>query len=65
MEAYFPPESFDGIQYGAGSVKTVIAINRSSGQLRKSETIQCVILSATLGEGSKTYLEQCSGLKKP
>lgn len=65
MEAYFPPEIFDGIQYGAGSVKTVIAINRSSGQLRKSETIQGGILSATLGEGSKTYLEQCTAAKKP
>ena len=60
METYFPPEVFDGIQYGAGSVKTVTAINRSSGQLRKSETIQGGILSATLGEGSKTYLEQCA-----
>lgn len=65
VEAYFPPESFDGVQYGAGSVKTVTAINRSSGQLRKSETIQGGILSATLGEGSKTHLEQCTASKKP
>ena len=59
MEAQFPPESFDGIQYGAGSVITVIAINRPTGQLRKSETIKGGILSATLGEGTKTYQEQC------
>ncbi|MBU3621931.1 hypothetical protein ICN15_09905 [Polynucleobacter sp. CS-Odin-A6] len=65
MEAHFPPERFDGVQYGAGSVKTAIAINRSSGQLRKAETIQGGILSATLGEGSKIYQEQCVALHKP
>ena len=65
MEANFQPERFDGIQYGAGSVKTAIAINRSNGQLRKAETIQGGILSATLGEGSKTYQEQCTASKKP
>lgn len=65
MEAHFPPERFDGIQYGAGSVKTAIVINRSTGQLRKAETIQGGILSATLGEGSKIYQEQCTALKKP
>jgi hypothetical protein len=65
MEASFLPEIFDGIQYGAGSVKTVIAINRSNGQLRKTETVQGGILSATLGEGSKTYQEQCIAPKKP
>ena len=65
MEAHFPPESFDGVQYGAGSVITAITINRSTGQLRKVETIQGGILSATLGEGTKTYQEQCTGSKKP
>ena len=65
LEAYFLPESFDGVQYGAGSVTTVIAINRSSGQLRKAETIKGGILSATLGEGSKIYQEQCAVSKKP
>ena len=65
MEAHFPPESFDGVQYGAGSVITAITINRSTGQLRKAETIQGGILSATLGEGTKTYQEQCTGSKKP
>jgi hypothetical protein len=59
IEAQFPPESFDGIQYGAGSVITVITINRPTGQLRKFETIKGGILSATLGEGTKTYQEQC------
>jgi hypothetical protein len=58
-------ESFDGVQYGAGTVKTVISINRSTGQLRKAETIQGGILSATLGEGTKTYQEQCTFPKKP
>jgi hypothetical protein len=65
MEAHFPPESFDGVQYGAGSVMTVITISRSTGQLRKAETIKGGILSATLGEGTKTYQEQCTTVKKP
>ncbi len=63
MEANFPPESFDGVQYGAGSVMTAITINRSTGQLRKAETIKGGILSATLGEGTKTYQEQCVATK--
>jgi hypothetical protein len=65
MEAHFPPESFDGVQYGAGSVITAIAINRATGQLRKAETIKGGILSATLGEGTRTYQEQCTAAKKP
>ena len=64
VEAYFPPESFDGIQYGAGSVITAITINRLNGQLRKAETIKGGILSATLGEGTKNYQEQCTVAKK-
>ncbi|MBU3575972.1 hypothetical protein ICN43_09050 [Polynucleobacter sp. UK-Mo-2m-Kol15] len=64
IEAYFPPESFDGIQYGAGSVITAITINRLNGQLRKAETVKGGILSATLGEGTKTYQEQCVVAKK-
>ncbi|WP_448487947.1 hypothetical protein [Polynucleobacter sp.] len=63
MEANFPPESFDGVQYGAGLVTTAITINRSTGQLRKAETIKGGILSATLGEGTKTYQEQCVATK--
>lgn len=65
MEAHFPPESFDGVQYGAGSVMTAITINRANGQLRKAETVKGGILSATLGEGTKTYQEQCMAAKKP
>ena len=65
MEAHFVPEYFDGVRYGAGSVVTVITMNRSSGQLRKSETIQGGILSATVGEGTKLYQEQCTALAKP
>lgn len=65
IEAHFPPESFDGVQYGAGSVTTAIVINRSTGQLRKAETIKGGILSATLGEGTKTYQEQCTATNKP
>jgi hypothetical protein len=65
VEAHFPPEIFDGVQYGAGSVITAIAINRSTGQLRKAETIKGGILSATLGEGTNTYQEQCTAANKP
>jgi hypothetical protein len=65
MEAQFPPENFDGIQYGAGSVSTMIAINRPTGQLRKVQTVKGGILSATLGEGTKTYQEQCTAFVKP
>ena len=65
IDAYFPPERFDGVEYGAGSVITVIAINRATGQLRKAETIKGGILSASLGEGTKTYQEQCTTTKKP
>ena len=65
MEAHFLPESFDGVQYGSGSVLTAITMNRSTGQLRKAETIKGGILSATLGEGTKNYQEQCSSAKKP
>ena len=64
MEAQFPPENYDGVQYGAGSVITVIAINRPTGQLRKAETVKGGILSATLGEGTKTYQEQCQVINK-
>ena len=65
MEAQFPPENFDGIQYGAGSVSTMIAINRPTGQLRKVQTVKGGILSATLGEGTKIYQEQCTAFTKP
>ncbi len=59
MEAHFPPEIFDGKQYGPGSVVTMMNINRNSGQLRKTETIKGGILSASVGEGTKLYEEKC------
>ena len=65
VEAHFQPESFDGVQYGTGLVTTAIVINRSTGQLRKAETVKGGILSATLGEGTKTYQEQCAATNKP
>ena len=65
MEAQFPPETYDGVQYGAGSVITLIAINRPTGQMRKSETVKGGILSASLGEGTKTYQERCTAAKQP
>ena len=65
MEAHFPAESFDGIQYGAGSVETIVNLNRLTGQLRKAETIQGGILSASLGTGTRIYQEQCTAMKNP
>ena len=65
MEAQFPPESFDGVQYGAGFVITLTAINRPTGQMRKLETVKGGILSATLGEGTKSYQEQCTAANQP
>jgi len=65
MEAQFPPENYDGVEYGAGSVITVIAIHRPTGQLRKAETVKGGILSASLGEGTKNYQEQCTAVTKP
>ena len=64
IEAHFPPEIFDGMQYGAGSATTLIAIHRASGQLRKVETIKGGILSTTLGDGTRVYQEQCATTKK-
>jgi len=65
MESQFPPESFDGVQYGAGSVITLTAINLPTGQLRKMQTVKGGILSATLGEGTKIYQEQCTAANQP
>ena len=65
MESQFPPESFDGVQYGAGSVITLTAINRPTGQLRKMQTVKGGILSVTLGEGTKIYQEQCTAANQP
>lgn len=63
IEAYFPAEFFDGKQYPPGSVVTIINLGRANGQLRKTETIKGGILSASLGEGTKLYEEQCTSAK--
>jgi hypothetical protein len=65
IEAYFPPERFDGIQYGAGWVNTAITIHRQTGQLVKAETIRGGILAVTLGEGTRDYQERCTAVVKP
>jgi len=41
------------------------AINRPTGQLRKMQTVKGGILSATLGEGTKIYQEQCTAANQP
>jgi hypothetical protein len=64
VQAQFLPERFDDIQYGPGVVTTLINIQLLTGRLSKTETIQGGILSATLGDGTRTYQEQCTLLKR-
>ena len=59
----FPPEEFDGVRYGAGTVVSLTTINRVTGELKKIETIKGGILASTMGEGTKSYTEKCSPLK--
>ena len=59
IEAHFDPEMIGNIAYPAGSVFTQMTINRSTGILKKVETIKGGILGANLGEGTKSYEEKC------
>ena len=59
----FPPEEFDGVRYGVGTVVSVTTINRVTGELKKIETIKGGILASTMGEGTKSYTEKCSAIK--
>ena len=56
----FPPEEFDGVRYGAGTVVSMTTISRVTGELKKIETIQGGFLSTTIGEGTRSYTEKCS-----
>ena len=59
----FEAEVFDGVSYPPGSVTSMIIIDRVSGKLRKVETVAGGILASSLGEGTKSYEEQCAPLK--
>ena len=59
----FPPEKFDGVHYGAGTVVSLTTISRATGELKKIETIKGGFLATTMGEGTRSYTEQCSPIK--
>lgn len=59
----FAAEVLDGISYPPGSVTSIVIIDRVSGKLRKVDTVAGGILAANLGEGTKSYEEQCTPLK--
>ncbi len=56
----FPPEEFDGVRYGVGTVVSLTTIYRATGELKKIETIKGGFLASTMGEGTKSYTEKCS-----
>ena len=59
IDATFDPEQLQGITYSAGSVQTQMSLNRTTGLLKKVETIQGGILGASLGNGTHLSEEQC------
>ncbi|MBU3623416.1 hypothetical protein ICN47_06700 [Polynucleobacter sp. AP-Latsch-80-C2] len=59
----FEAEVFDGVSYPSGSVTSMVIIDRASGKLRKMDTVSGGILASSLGEGTKSYEEQCVPLK--
>lgn len=59
LSAQFDAEVLEGTSYSAGSVTSIVTIDRETGKLRKLDTIQGGILGASLGDGTKSYEEQC------
>lgn len=59
----FEAEVLDGVSYPPGSVTSIVTIDRASGKLRKVDTVVGGILATSLGEGTKSYDEQCAYLK--
>jgi hypothetical protein len=58
-DTHFEAEVFDGISYPPSSVLAVVILDRRSGRLRKIETVSGGILALSLGEGTKSYDEEC------
>jgi hypothetical protein len=59
LSTQFDAEVLAGIAYSAGTVSSIVMIDRETGKLRKFDTIQGGILGANLGDGTKSYEEQC------
>lgn len=59
LTTQFEPEVLEGLAYSAGSVISVVIIDRETGKLRKIDTIQGGILGKNLGDGTRSYEEQC------
>jgi hypothetical protein len=63
-DTHFEAEVFDGISYPPANVITVVTIDRHSGKLRRVETISGGILALSLGEGARSYEEQCTPINR-
>jgi hypothetical protein len=59
LSTQFEAEVLEGIAYSAGSVTSIVMIDRETGKLSKVDTIQGGILGKNLGEGTRSYEEQC------
>jgi hypothetical protein len=59
LSTQFDAEVLAGIAYSAGTVSSIVMIDRETGKLRKFDTIQGGILGANLGDGTKSYEERC------
>lgn len=59
LSTQFEAEVLEGIAYSAGSVTSIVMIDRETGKLRKVDTIQGGILGKNLGDGTRSYEEQC------
>jgi hypothetical protein len=64
-DTHFEAEVFDGISYPPGSVLAVVILDRRSGRLRRVETVSGGILALSLGEGTKSYDEECVPANHP
>jgi hypothetical protein len=64
-DTHFEAEEFDGVLYPPGSVVSVVIIDRRSGRLRRVETVSGGILALSLGEGTKSYEEECTSEDRP
>lgn len=59
VDTKFEAEVLEGVAYSAGSVMSMVMIDRETGKLRKVDTIQGGILGKNLGDGTRSYEEQC------
>ena len=59
LSTQFEAEVLAGVVYSAGSVMSVVIVDRETGKLRKVDTIQGGILGKNLGDGARSYEEQC------